>query len=566
MVASVPRWDLWPLMWIALVPALHVSLTSTRSREAFLGGWLAGFLGNAGGFSWMLGFFQHFGHMPVWESAPIFSLLIGYQGLMFAVWSWGVFVVRQKWPRVPLFVIAPVVMAAVELPVPQIFPYSIAISQAWVPTVIQLAELGGPVVVTFAMLVVNGALYELYEVFRERPQGPEQARGLLRRGRGPLLAIVATVLFTVGFGRLRIHMTDARMAAAPKVKVGLVQANIGIDEKWDPGEAAHNLAVHQEASKALAAAGADLLVWPESSYPYALPRDIRQDAAPESPYRLMRDFATPTLFGTVTLARQRTGKDRFPYNTALMMSGDGRIVGTFDKVFLMMFGEYIPFYDQIPWFTQIFPEASNFARGSEPTVFPFAHGGRSYKLAPLICYEDILAGWARKVAALEPDLFVNITNDAWFGPTAEPYQHLALAVYRAVEHRTPMVRAVNTGVSAAIDANGRVVASLPARDPAEHPSPSHLLAEVPLLAGHGLYGVFGDAFGLVCTALAALAAFGDRVRRPARRRSGDGTAEVAAETPREGAGAAVTAAGHGDGGRRRARPATRSRPQRKKKG
>lgn len=512
MVASVPRWDLWPLMWFALVPALHVSLTSTRPREAFFGGWWAGFLGNAGGFSWLLGFFQHFGHMPVWESAPIFSLLVGYQGLMFAFWSWGVFVVRQKWPRIPLFVIAPVVMAAVELPVPQIFPYSLAISQAWVPTVIQLAELGGPVVVTFAMLLVNGALYQLYQLFRARKEGAPG--GDRRRGRAPLLAIAATLLFTLAFGRLRIYMTDARMAAAPKIKVGLVQANIGIDEKWDPGEAAHNLAVHQEASKALAAGGADLLVWPESSYPYALPRDVRQDAAPDSPYRLMRDFATPTLFGTVTLARQRTGKDRFPYNTALMMSGDGRIVGTFDKVFLMMFGEYIPFYDQIPWFTEIFPEASNFARGSEPTVFPFVHQGLSYKLAPLICYEDILAGWARKVAALEPDLFVNITNDAWFGPTAEPYQHLALAVYRAVEHRTPMVRAVNTGVSAAIDANGRVVASLPARDPAAHPEPSHLLVEVPLLAGHGLYGVFGDTFGIVCTALAVLAVFGDRLRRP----------------------------------------------------
>ena len=121
----------------------------------------------------------------------------------------------------------------------------------------------------------------------------------------------------------------------------------------------------------------------------------------------------------------------------------------------MLFGEYIPFYDAIPWFTKLFPEASNFNRGNEP-----GHRSRcrsaaaSYRLGPLICYEDILPGFARRVAKLGPNAFINITNDAWFGRTAEPYQHLALAVFRSVEHRLEMVRAVNTGVSAHIDAAG----------------------------------------------------------------------------------------------------------------
>ena len=123
----------------------------------------------------------------------------------------------------------------------------------------------------------------------------------------------------------------------------------------------------------------------------------------------------------------------------------------------MLFGEYIPFYDQIPWFTKLFPEASNFSRGSEPASFPLQVGGRDYRLGPLICYEDILPGVrAAGGAGCDPNAFVNITNDAWFGRTAEPYQHLALAVFRSVEHRLEMIRAVNTGVSAHIDAAGRV--------------------------------------------------------------------------------------------------------------
>jgi len=510
-------------MWIALVPAIHLSLSARSGREAFLGGWLAGFVANAGGFSWMLGFLQHFGHMPFWEAAPIMGLLVGYQGLMFAFWSWGFRALARRWPRVPLFVVAPVVMAAVELLLPQIFPYSLAISQAWVPTVIQLAELGGPLVVTFALLLVNGAAYQL-AVARglipvASPDGSSPATKTLPGAlRAPSLAIAVTLVFTVVFGRIRMHTTDARMAVAPKVRVGLVQANIGIDEKWDPAEAAHNLQVHQDASVALAAAGADLLVWPESSYPYALPRDIAEDLPPGNPQRLMRGFAKPTLFGTVTLPRGGSARERFPYNTALLMNADGRITGTFDKVFLMMFGEYIPFYEEIPWFTEIFPEASNFARGADPALFPFVFQGQPHGLGPLICYEDILPRWVQRVAALGPELFVNITNDAWFGPTAEPYQHLALSVFRSVEHRTPLVRAVNTGVSAAIDANGRVLAHLPAHDPDLHPPPSRLLAELPLLAGHGLYETLGDTFGIACVAATFLGLVGGRLAQRKKKR------------------------------------------------
>jgi apolipoprotein N-acyltransferase len=224
-----------------------------------------------------------------------------------------------------------------------------------------------------------------------------------------------------------------------------------------------------------------------------------------------RDFETPLLFGSVT----RSTQDRYPYNTAMMMNGAGEITGSYDKVFLMLFGEYIPFYDSIPWFTKLFPEASNFSRGSDPASFPLQVGGHDYRLGPLICYEDILPGFARRVAKLQPNAFVNITNDAWFGRTAEPYQHLALAVFRSVEHRIEMIRAVNTGVSAHIDAAGRVRAQTESVDPAElpPPTPKTLLVDLAMLPGGGLYRHVGDLFGFSCLAALAFALYRSRRRK-----------------------------------------------------
>ena len=287
------------------------------------------------------------------------------------------------------------------------------------------------------------------------------------------------------------------------------------------------LAVHQRESATLARAGAQLLVWPESSYPYALPRApqaFARDFPIDDHRRVRRGFDTPILFGAVTVnpLRGSQRRDRYPYNTALMMNGAGDITGSYDKVFLMLFGEYIPFYDAIPWFTDLFPEASNFNRGSEPASFSLDVGGHSYRLGPLICYEDILPSFARRVAKLDPNAFINITNDAWFGRTAEPYQHLALAVFRSVEHRLEMVRAVNTGVSAHIDAAGRVVAQTESVDPAvlPPPEPKTLLIDLAMLPGGGLYRHIGDLFGLLSlTGLAALILW----RGPRSSAAGSGT-------------------------------------------
>jgi apolipoprotein N-acyltransferase len=124
----------------------------------------------------------------------------------------------------------------------------------------------------------------------------------------------------------------------------------------------------------------------------------------------------------------------------------------------------------------------------------------------MICYEDILTDFGRKLAALHPHLLVNITNDAWFGDTAEPWEHLQLAVFRAIELRTDLVRSVNTGVSALVDAAGRVYARTYAVDPKKDPRPTDgLLGQVRLVeGGHTVYAATGDLFGWLCIAATVL--------------------------------------------------------------
>ncbi len=516
MVLSVPTFDLWPLMWVGLLPALHVAVTAATPRRAFLQGWFTGILANTAAFYWMQGLLERFGHMPAVEAIPIMMLLTTYQGLEFGLWSWGVHRLALRRPDVRLTVLAPLVMVAIELLVPQIFPFYLAISQAWVPPVIQIADLSGPMGVSFVMVMVTGAIYEAGRAALTARREKSNALAVSRIAGRHLLIPAAVVAAVLVYGFARIAQIDSRRAAAPKAKVGIVQANVGIREKWDPREADRLLRLHQDQSIELAKRGADLIVWPESSYPYAIDRQRTEDFPVGDPRRVRGDLRTPVLFGAVTRsAEPRAGKERYPYNTALMMDDAGRITGQFDKVFLLIFGEYIPFYDYIPWFTDVFPDASNFNRGTGPGVFLFRHQGRDFRLGPLICYEDILPGFTRLTAALDPNLLVNITNDAWFGKTSEPYQHLALSVFRSVEHRLDMVRAVNTGVSAHIDAVGRVRLSGPAADPDTDPPPApvSLLAETALLDRGGLYASVGDLFAYACLGVLILLVVRRSVRR-----------------------------------------------------
>jgi apolipoprotein N-acyltransferase len=135
-------------------------------------------------------------------------------------------------------------------------------------------------------------------------------------------------------------------------------------------------------------------------------------------------------------------------------------------------------------------------------------GDEVWRLGPVICYEDILQGFLRGVGRLHPDLLVNLTSDSWFGAAAEPWEHLALSVFAGVELRVSMVRAVNSGVSALIDPNGRVLQRTYADDPYRDPRAADgILVTVPRMSGgHTVYAVIGDLFAYLCVAVTLILA------------------------------------------------------------
>ena len=485
--------DIWPFAYFAMVPVFFAVERAPTRRKALFYGWLAGLVANAGGFYWITSLLERFGHMPMPVAVLGLVLLAAYQAVAFWLFFMLLRVIRRRSEELagrplPMVLLAPLLMVTFEFLVPFLFPWYLAITQAWVVPVIQIADITGPLGVSGFLMLINGAIYDVIT---------ESGK---RRTRSIIAAAVATTL-VLGYGFVRMSQVDAARDKAVALNVGVVQGNIPFDEKGiNRSElAAEQLRDLQAMSAKLEAEGAEFIMWTESSYPYGVPRDALSDFPENDRRRIRRGFSAPLMLGALTYDRK--DQDARPYNSALMLDSDDHFLARFDKIFLLMFGEYIPLLETFPALEDILPKnASHFSRGKNIVTFPLAHKGEAYRLGPMICYEDILTDFGRKLAVYKPHLLVNITNDSWFGDTSEPWEHLALSVYRAVEMRTDLVRAVNPGVSAFVDANGRVYAKTYAVDPKITPKPvDGLVAEVKLMeGGHSFFARFGDIFAYLC--------------------------------------------------------------------
>lgn len=507
---AVTPFDFSALAWVAAVPALIAVERAPTFRQALFLGWWAGAVETAGGYHWIMDLMQRFADFPWWAAAPIFLLFCAARAvifLLFAAIVRGVRGVRDR-RAVPMTVLAPLAMVACEFVVPQLFPSGQFISQAWHPLVIQITELTGPLGVTALLMMVNGALYDL------GVDGRGERRAASMRAAGAAAALTGAALI---FGAVRMRQVDDMARRAPLVKIGLVQPNFAypVTGELPRKEIVRQLAALQSQSRRLQEAGAQLLVWSEGSYPITLARNFSADFAPQSLARIRRGFDVPVVIGAEMLDPAR--EDAF--NSAILLDGGGRAAGRYDKVRLLAFGEYVPGIDAFPWLRKLLPAGTGrFTAGAGPALLPFtADGQRAFELGPVICYEDILPGFLRRVGRLHPDLLVNLTSDSWFGADAEPWEHLALSVFAGVELRTSLVRAVNSGVSALIDPNGRVVQQSYADDPYRQPHPEDgLMVTAPMLpGGHTLYVAGGDYFAYLC--IAATLILAGRAGRAGRR-------------------------------------------------
>ncbi len=414
--------------------------------------------------------------------------------------------IRRK-IRVPFALLAPPLMVACELAVPQVFPCGQWISQAWQPLVIQIAEITGPWGVTALLMAVNGALDDLID-------GPRTARW-------PLIGAATALAASLIFGAVRMRQVDEALTHAPWLKVGLVQPNIAYsaDGELSTEEAVRELTALQEQSRRLQKLGADLVVWSEGSYPVTLPRDMTADFTEDSPAMIRRGISIPLVIGASTYDSRHDEA----FNTAMLFETNGNIAGRYDKVRLLAFGEYLAGHRVLSLAAQAPADRRrtvHAGRGARAPLDARTERRRPGRSGPVICYEDILPGYLRRVGALHPNLLVNLTSDSWFGAGSEPWEHLALSVYASVELRVAMVRAVNSGVSALIDPNGRLLVKTYADDPYRHPRPADgVLVTAPRMpGGDTVYVRFGYVFPSLCFAVLATHGCCSRGGRKARDR------------------------------------------------
>ncbi len=286
----------------------------------------------------------------------------------------------------------------------------------------------------------------------------------LGTGRGAGSA-VAVILFTAALpaavwagGALRlgaapVYDPDDTAAMVPGVRLRIVQANIPQRQKWQPqlraGHLQRHIALSRQPSPRPSAGPPTHIIWPETAVPFFLANDdvVRAAAAVAAP----RDGAL------ITGAPRRSGgaDNRRFWNAAHAITGDGRIVASYDKAHLVPFGEYVPLRGILP-IDKLVPGQGDFSAGAgrQTITIPGLP-----PVSPLICYEAIFPGAVARADA-RPGWLLNLTNDAWFGTFAGPQQHFAIAATRAVEEGLPLVRAANTGISAVIDPYGRSVVML----------------------------------------------------------------------------------------------------------
>ncbi len=456
--------DQWWLTFVCLVP-LYVSLQGQTTKRAAWLSFLTGLAMNLGGFYWLANMLKTFSGFPTALCLVFVVIICGYQALRLAFmgWLYGR-AANRGWPAPLVFAGA---FATSELLFPLLFPWYYAGTVHNVPVLMQTAELGSPILVGLVLVAVNMAIAEPLRarLAANRSLVPITSLGDGRGGvtteervhlpldRRVIGAGVIAMLLAVLFGVTRISMVKADIEKAEPVRVGYVQGNMGLMAKREqPGE---GLRRHIRLTQELRDQGVDLVVWSESSVTFAVPEDMGMNT-PFYRDRFAGRLGVPVIFGAV-LFRADPDRERW-FNTAISTNIKGEVIGRYDKEYLLAFGEYLPFGDDFPILYKWSPHSGRFSKGTVLDPVDVDVKGVKHKVTVLICYEDILPGFTnRAVAAGDPELLVNITNDAWFGDTTEPWEHLALAKFRAIEHRRFLVRSTNSGVSAIVDPIGNVV-------------------------------------------------------------------------------------------------------------
>jgi apolipoprotein N-acyltransferase len=400
-------------------------------------GLLAGIVHFGGTIYWTSGTVATYGDLPWMVAIPVTGLLVMYMALFVALAA-AASAVMIRGLGLPGLLLAPSAWVSAEYVRGHLFG-----GFPWIPLgnavvtllpIAQLASVAGVYGVSWLLATINACF----------------AAAALGTGRMRTAAAVAGLALVTapsiwGAGRL----FDGRLTReGTPVTIGLVQGNVPQHEKWDPARARGIVDRYLRMTREAAAAGARFIIWPESATPFYFDEDpfgaaeIRQT---------VREAGAPLLFGTDEV--ERGAPDRY-YNSAFMLDAAGATSAVYRKMFLVPFGEYVPFEAVLTFVRPLVESVSSFSPGRQITMLPV--GGHMVSAA--ICYEVVYPHLMRDGVRLGSELLTTITNDAWYGESSAPFQHFELAAMRAIEQGRYLARAANTGISGIVDPYGRIVA------------------------------------------------------------------------------------------------------------
>jgi len=453
LTAAFPEPDVAYLAWFALVP-LFYGLWNAGAAKSFFTAYLAGVFFMAGTFYWL--------HHVSWLG---FFVLVSVLSLFHAVFGYFTFLAFKIFPPFKrggfLIFVIPSLWSALEFLRGNLlggFPWAfLGHTQYRFPVITQIADLTGTYGVSFLVVMVNTALFIcVLAPHARRTAGlrkREIARGLLWVSAITIIAVLAVL----SYGMLRLEEPEEKAPGAD-IRIAVLQGNIPQEMKWDPYYRDFIMERYEDLTREAVSSGADLVVWPETSFP-----DLIEDG--HIPRRLLSlpiRFDTPMLIGAIM--REEDGGTYRHYNSALLLEGGPEGPRIYRKTHLVPFGEYIPFEEKLGFFRKFIDKPIGcYSPGDEYTVFEIRKAGaldEPLRFGVLICFEDIFPYLARRFAGKGADLLINITNDAWFGESGEQLQHGQASVFRSIETRTDVIRAANTGLSCHVSPNGEIAGSI----------------------------------------------------------------------------------------------------------
>jgi apolipoprotein N-acyltransferase len=487
LAAAFPKWDLNFLLPVALWPFLW-ALRGQPLRRAFWLGLIGGLAFYCGLLYWIAYVTTVYGGMPLPLGIGVMLLLAGYLSLYRGLWALGL-----NWGEArglnPLWW-GPALWVALEFGQTYIFtgfPWELLGTGLYrYPILLQVADLTGVYGLSFLVVLVNVGLCHLFF---------PSFTGGRRRPRQEIVFFLVLMAW-VTYGSYRLGVLKEQAAAGPKLKVAVVQGNIKQGEKWQKEMVQATLERYRDLTRKVK--GARLVIWPETAAPFFFLRTPELTAQVQN---IAKESGGFLLFGAP--AWELTGQGEQYYNRAYLLSPQGEVAGTYDKAHLVPYGEYVPLRRFFPFINKMVPMVGDFAEGPVGGVVSLPEGA----VGPLVCFESIFPDLSRAQVDNGARLLVNLTNDAWYGTTSAPYQSLAMAVLRCVETHVCMARAANTGFSAFIGADGKILWR------SELFVPEAQSLELPWVAGGSPYTRIGDAFAWACVALTGLALIFARRRR-----------------------------------------------------